>query len=90
MAYFVVSYDLRRKAEFDYSKLWAEFKRLDGVKYQESAYFIELANTPPQVKDHFSAFMHEDDLLMVVEFSERPSYTRGLQGTNDWVKARWP
>ena len=89
MAYFAMSYDLRRKEEFDYSRLWQEFKRLRGVKFQESAFFIELTLSASDVKDHFVEFVHDDDLLMVIEFDKKPSRTRGLKGTSDWISARW-
>jgi hypothetical protein len=89
MAFFVVTYDLRKKDEFDYEKLWDEFNRLDTVKFQESDYFLSAANTTVEIRDHFKQFMHEDDLLMVVKFSERPMSTRGLKGTADWISKHW-
>ncbi len=89
MAFFVVTYDLRKKDEFDYEKLWNEFDRLDTVKFQESDYFLSAANTTTEIRDHFKQFMHEDDLLMVVKFSEKPMSTRGLQGTAAWISKHW-
>jgi hypothetical protein len=91
MALFLVSYDLRKKDEFDYQKLWNEFDRLDSVKFQESDYFLSTDNTTTQVRDHFKQFVHEDDLLMVARLdeSDKPKYTKGLKGTNDWVNAHW-
>lgn len=90
MAFFVVSYDLRKKEEFDYEKLWDEFTRLKAVKHQESAYFLTASNNAIQIRDHFKSFIHEDDLLMVVEFSEKPRFTRALKGTADWISSHWP
>ena len=90
MAFFVVTYDLRKKDEFEYEELWNEFQRLDAVKYQESDYFLAADNTAEEIKDHFKQFIHEDDLLMVVEFEKKPKYTKSLKGTNAWVDRHWP
>jgi hypothetical protein len=79
-----------KKDEFNYEKLWSEFGRLGGVKFQDSAYFIDLNNTAKEVKDHFLQHMHDNDRLMVVEFTERPAYNKAFKGTNDWVDERWP
>jgi hypothetical protein len=89
MAFFVVTYDLRKKDEFDYEQLWDEFNRLDTVKFQESDYFLAAENTTTEIRDHFKQFMHEDDLLMVVKFSERPMSTKGLKGTAAWISEHW-
>ena len=91
MALFLVSYDLRKKGEFDYQKLWDEFARLDSVKFQESDYFLASDNTTAEIRDHFKQFVHEDDLLMAAKLDERdkPKYTRTLKGTTDWVNAHW-
>jgi hypothetical protein len=90
MAFFVVSYDLRKKEEFDYQKLWDEFARLDSVKFQESAYFLSANNNATEVRDHFKQFVHDNDLLMVVEFEKKPRWTRALKGTSDWVEVHFP
>lgn len=90
MAFFVVTYDLRKKQEFDYQPLWDEFDRLDAVKYQESDYLLRADNTIEEIKSHFAALMHDDDLLMVVEFTDKPDWTRGLKGTRDWINQHWP
>ncbi len=91
MALFVVAYDLRKKDEFDYEKLWDEFNRLDSVKFQESDYFLSANNTTTEIKDHFKQFVHEDDLLMVTRLDEndKPKFTRALKGTTDWVNSHW-
>jgi hypothetical protein len=92
MALFIVAYDLRKKGEFDYQKLWDEFDRLDSVKFQESDYFLSADNnTTTEVKDHFRQFVHEDDLLMAVRLdeSDKPKFTKALRGTTDWVNAHW-
>lgn len=85
MAYFLVSYDLPKKGEGDYQALWDEFDRIKGVKTQESVYLVELNNTQQEVLESFKTYIHKDDLLCVVEFQNRPSYTKGLSGTNAWL-----
>lgn len=90
MAFFMISYDLRKKQEFDYEPLWAEFKRLDSVKCLESVYLLSASNTAAEIKSHFKAFIHDDDLLVVVEFAKKPQYTRALTGTNAWIAAHFP
>jgi len=34
MAFFVVTYDLRKKGEFDYQPLWDELSHMDAVKFK--------------------------------------------------------
>jgi hypothetical protein len=90
MPVFMVSYDLRKKDEFDYEKLWDEFDKLQGVKFQESAYLVDLNNNAEEVRDHFQTFAHPDDLLMVIEVTKRPKWSKALKGTTDWVNAHFP
>lgn len=90
MAFFMVSYDLRKKAEFDYQKLWDAFSDIDSVKFQESAYFLDANNTIAEVRDHFANLVHADDLLMIVEFTQKPRFTKALPGTSAWVNGHWP
>src|SRR6185312_2700255 len=90
MAFFVVTYDLRKKGEFDYQPLWDELSHMDAVKFQESNYFLSTESTREKIKNHLKQFIHEHDLLMVVEFYTKPDYTKALKGTNDWVNTHWP
>ena len=90
MTCFVVSYDLRKKGEFDYQKLWDEFDRLGGVKTQESVYFINLNNTTKEVLDHFKQFVHDNDLLFAVKMASKPLHTKALTGTNAWIAEHFP
>ena len=91
MALFLVAYDLRKKGEFDYQKLWDEFDRLDSVKFQESDYFLAASNTADEVKNHFKRFVHTDDLLMVAQLNERvkPEFTKALKGSTAWIDNHW-
>jgi hypothetical protein len=90
MAFYVVTYDLRKKDEFDYQELWDAFDQLDAVKFQESDYLLATSSSITTVKNHFKAKIHEDDLLMVIEFTEKPEWTRGLKGTTAWVSKHFP
>jgi hypothetical protein len=92
MAFFVVTYDLKKKDEFDYQKLWDAFDETDSVKFQESDYFVSDDKTPFQVYDHFKQFIHEDDRLLVaqLENTRKPKYINALPGTKAWVDSHWP
>ncbi|CAH1658000.1 CRISPR-associated endoribonuclease Cas2 [Hyphomicrobiales bacterium] len=87
MAYFVVSYDLQD--EKDYPELWEEMDRLKAVKCLLSMYLVELNSTAKDVREHLSSYIDQDDRLMVIEFSKKPSYQKALAGTNNWVNPRF-
>jgi len=70
-------------------QLWDEFERLGALKVQNSQYFLEANNTTAEIKNHFADFIDDDDMLMVVKFSTRPSFTKALAGTNDWINTRF-
>jgi len=89
MPFYVVSYDLRKKDEFDYETLWDDLADRDAVKVQESVYLLKSDLSRKDVKEHFASLMHEDDYLLVVEFEKRPSWTKALKGTRLWVDAHW-
>lgn len=83
MALFSITYDLIDKK--DYDTLIDRLKELDTVKVQLSQWFLSADNTAIEVKDHLAQFVDDDDKLMVIEFSKKPSYTKALKGTNDWL-----
>lgn len=89
MAYFMISYDLRKKGEFDYQRLWDAFAAEDCVKCQESVYLMADAYSAEAIKDHFMQFMHADELMTVVEFSNKPAHKLGLKGTRAWIDEHW-
>jgi CRISPR-associated endonuclease Cas2 len=90
LAKFLLTYDLiAEKDGYDYEPLWAELKRLGGVKTQYSVYLIELNNSQQQVVDHFKTFMDGDDYLMVVELTKKPNFTKAMNGTNAWIAANF-
>ena len=89
MGYFNVTYDLIKKEESEYQDLWDELERLDSVKYQDSAYFVDTSDTQSELLDRLKQHIHDNDRLMVTEFTKRPSWTRALKGTSAWLDARF-
>jgi hypothetical protein len=68
MALYFLDYDLHKKHEFDYQRLWNELERLDAVRILESLWCFNRAQTdPPNLRDHFRQFVHRDDSLCVSE-----------------------
>ena len=90
MAYFVVTYDLKKKPEYNYDRLRDELISLSGQRYQESCWFCDCETTPSGLRDHLKQFIHADDWLMVVQFDQRLAWTIAYKGTAEWVKARFP
>lgn len=89
MAYYAIQYDLSHAKEIEYQKLWSEMDRVGAAKYQKSCYFLQSSASTIAVRDHFKAFIHEEDLLMVTLFTTRPSYTYALTPGHDWINARF-
>ncbi|WP_370338349.1 CRISPR-associated protein Cas2 [Parvularcula marina] len=83
MALFAITYDLVERK--DYQSLWDEFDRLGGHKALNSFYLISLNNNRQEVVDHFAEYIDEDDRLMVIEFNQKPKFTKALKGTNAWI-----
>lgn len=83
MALFVVSYDLIKLK--DYATLIQELERLGGHRPTLSTWFVSLNSTASEVRAHLAGFVDEDDQLIVVEFSEKPAFTKARSGTNDWI-----
>jgi hypothetical protein len=86
MAFYVVTYDLVKKNESEYQELWDELDSLDSVKTQDSVYLVASSDTQREMFDRLRAHVQENDRLMVVTFSKRPSYKKALKGTNDWIE----
>jgi CRISPR/Cas system-associated endoribonuclease Cas2 len=89
MAYFVVTYDLRKKKKEEYKNLWDELGRLDAQHYQESCWFVDTGMTTVQLRDLLRAHTEKEDAIMVVEFSKKPAGKKSLPGTKPWLKARF-
>ena len=87
MAYFVVTYDLVK--EKDYNKLINELVRIGSEKIALSVWLVEQDMTAFGMRDHLKNFIDDDDKLVVIEFSKKPSYTRGFVSGGDWIKARF-
>lgn len=90
MAFYVVTYDLVKKDESDYQDLWNELDSMDSVKTQDSVYLVASAKTQKDMLDTLKQHIHENDRLMVVTFTRKPSYAKTLRGTNDWIAKHFP
>lgn len=88
MATFAVSYDLNNRK--DYPALWEALDDLDSVKALRSFYLVAYEGTTSDLKNYLASFIDEDDYLMVVRFTYRPSFTTALAGTNAWIKRHFP
>jgi hypothetical protein len=85
MALYVVSYDLVKKSESEYQDLWDELDALDSVKTQDSVYYVSSSKTQRELLELLEQHIHENDRMMVVTFTRRPSHTKALKGTNAWL-----
>jgi hypothetical protein len=90
MPLYIINYNLIREAEFDYSEFYDKLQSLDAVKYQDSAYFLSALSDLTTVSTTLAALIHDDDLLMVVEFTKEPDWTSALSGTRVWLSRHFP
>lgn len=90
MPYFVISYDLRNEITSEaYAPLKTALEDLSAVRTQLSVWYVDLNNTAQEVFDHFSQYIDDNDRLMVVEFSKKPVWVRGIKGTQAWVDSHF-
>mgnify|MGYP001067672977 CR=1 FL=1 len=69
MALYFLSYDLRKRR--DYDKLYEELGRFDAAQVLESLYAFTRINTSSEkLRAHFSRFIDTDDGLIVIKASE--------------------
>lgn len=87
MAYFAVSYQLNKAK--DYKPLWDAFTELNAHKAMRDFYLLDVDSTAIELREHLAQFMDNDDMVFVVPFTQKPSYSRANAGTNDWIKARF-
>ena len=90
MAFYIVTYDLVKKAESEYQDLWDELDSLDSVKTQDSVYLVASDDTQREMLNRLKPHVHDDDRLMVVGFTRKPSFTKALKGTNNWLDRHFP
>ena len=83
MTLFVVAYDLSHSSSYD--DLIDSLKALDSCHTQESVWYVSRSGTARDLRQHLEEHVHEKDKLMVVTFTQRPSYNRAMVGTNDWL-----
>lgn len=84
----IVTYDLR-KPQKDYSSLIDALKALKAVwKPLLSAWLVDTASSPAEIRDYLAKFMDENDGLFVAQLV-RNWATKGLspQGI-EWLKSR--
>lgn len=85
MPAFLIAYDL--VGSKDYQALWDEMERLGAHKAQLSLYLVALTNEDPEsVRAYFSAFLDDDDRLIVGKLSDAAAL-RCFKGTNAWIDA---
>ncbi|MGV8996618.1 MAG: hypothetical protein ACOH12_06690 [Parvibaculaceae bacterium] len=90
MAKFVVAYDLDKGDQSDYTDLTTEIDSYDSVRTQKSVWLVACDKTRKELFDALKAHIHENDFLMVIEFSSKPSGTKGLTGTKAWIDGNFP
>ncbi|WP_182179292.1 hypothetical protein [Methylobacterium radiotolerans] len=91
MATYVVTYDLRKEENSDdYKPLIEAIKKLNGHKYQLSAWLVSSNLGAKSVFDSLSAHIDKNDALWVSEFTSDNWYVGALAGTNDWLKKHPP
>ena len=90
MTVFVLAYDLRNEAgNQGYEKLWAELKRYNAHRIQDSVWLINVNSTASDTHAYFKKLMDSDDFLMVSELTRNHGYT-AYAGTTDWIKRNPP
>jgi len=63
---YFVDYDLKKKLEHDYTKLYAALKSFGAVRLLESSWALKRNGTSCRmIYDHLKPFTHRDDALSV-------------------------
>ncbi|MFN3676552.1 MAG: hypothetical protein ACK4TC_11265 [Sphingomonas pseudosanguinis] len=88
MGYFVVAYDLKcRDGERrDYGPLIDALTEMDSCHTQKTVWYVSRDCSTIELRDDLKQYVEERDLLMVVRFTVRPRWTKGMEGTSDWLK----
>lgn len=90
MPKYIVTYDLKKKKEFNYENLWAALDSMDSFKYQESCYILSSTLTAKDIISKLKSHIHEDDWLFVAEVPKRPTFSKSKNGTNAWLDKHYP
>lgn len=86
MPVYLATYDLRKEENSGaYKPLIDALTKLDSVKVQKSVWLIDHPATQLSIYGYLKPHIDEDDSLMVTEVFEKPSWYRGIKGTNDWI-----
>lgn len=90
MAWFVVSYDLRKQR--NYQPLYDKFAEWGAVRALESFWLVDVTGRAEHVRDALRALIDSDDGLLVVELKPNFDWAllRTLNGASDWLKSRSP
>ena|SRR5580698_2115097 len=89
MAYFAIRFALKYDAGPARRRLCDELERLGGVEAADLFYMIELDGTAAEVRDYFRTFLAERDLLIVIQFEQRPEFAAPWAGVQEWIEARF-
>jgi len=91
MALFVVGYDLKtdRGEHRDYEPIETALGELDSCHTQDSVWYVDYNGTAKQLFDHLKPKVEDRDRLMVIEFSKKPAWQKGLPGTKAWITERF-
>jgi hypothetical protein len=86
MAIMLVSYDLN-KAGKNYSGLIAAIQGYTHCKALKSAWLIETALSPDQIRDALLKQIDGDDALLVIRFRSADWASYLSKAVNDWLNA---
>ncbi len=87
MAFFVVAYDLKcRDGESrDYGPITKALTEMDSCHTQNTVWYVSCECTTAELRDGLRQHVEDRDLLMVVQFSIKPRWSRAKEGTSNWL-----
>ena len=88
MATFMIGYDLTKKGEHDYAKLFDAIRALDKASWHclDSTWIIRTNLTAVQVRANLWAHMHANDRLLVASISKPADWSGFNKACDDWLK----
>jgi hypothetical protein len=89
LAYYVITYDLRKKIGHDYQPLYDQLNSWGAKHLQDSVWLGSLSGNAGVVRDALQRHAHADDTFCVIQvFSNSDWGTVGARPTgNEWLKA---
>jgi CRISPR/Cas system-associated endoribonuclease Cas2 len=88
MTTYILTYDLNKNK--DYEQLWNELERLEAHRALRSFWLLNVDATAPDLRDHFSDFIDDDDFLWVSELTKHRNFTKAFKGTKQWLSENMP